>query len=228
MSQLLINQYLGDLDRLRRVSGANRESVVREAFKDLLKAWGRTHELQFIAEHEFITPTKERRYIDGALLHELRVPFGYWEAKDTSDDLDEEIAKKLRRGYPQTNIIFEDSAKAVLIQSGQEVMRCSVDDPALRRLLELFFSYQRPEVADFRKAIAQFKKDLPAVLKALRERIEDAYATNRAFADAARQFLQHAQESINPSVTDADVREMLIQHILTEDIFVRVFGNDDF
>jgi hypothetical protein len=41
MSQLLINQYLGDLDRLRRISGANRESVVREAFKDLLKAWGR-------------------------------------------------------------------------------------------------------------------------------------------------------------------------------------------
>jgi hypothetical protein len=40
MSQLLINQYLADLDRLRRVSGANRESVVREAFKDLLKAWG--------------------------------------------------------------------------------------------------------------------------------------------------------------------------------------------
>ena len=38
MSQLLINHYLADLDRLRRVSGANRESVVREAFKDLLKA----------------------------------------------------------------------------------------------------------------------------------------------------------------------------------------------
>jgi predicted helicase len=228
MSQLLVNQYLGELDRLRRVSGASRESVVREAFKDLLKAWGRMHELQFVAEHEFITPTKERRYIDGALLHELRVPFGYWEAKDTSDDLDEEIAKKFRRGYPQTNIIFEDSTKAILIQGGQEVMRCDVDDPALRRLLELFFAYQRPEIADFRKAITQFKQDLPAVLKALRERIEEAYTTNSIFADAARQFLLHAQKSINPSVTDADVREMLIQHILTEDIFVRVFGNDDF
>jgi hypothetical protein len=34
------------------------------------------------------TLTKERRYLDGALLHELRVPFGYWEAKDTNDDLD--------------------------------------------------------------------------------------------------------------------------------------------
>jgi hypothetical protein len=128
MSHLLINQYLADLNRLRRVSGANRESVVREAFKDLLKAWGRSHDLQFIPEHEFITRTKERRYIDGALLHDLRVPFGYWEAKDTSDNLDDEIAKKFRRGYPQTNIIFEDSAKAVLIQHGHEVMRCAVDD----------------------------------------------------------------------------------------------------
>ena len=60
MSQLLINQYLADLDRLRRVSGANRESVVREAFKDLLKAWGRSRDLQFIPEHEYITPAKER------------------------------------------------------------------------------------------------------------------------------------------------------------------------
>jgi hypothetical protein len=107
MSLLLINQYLADLDRLRRVSGVNRESVVREAFKDLLKAWGRSRDLQFIPEHEYITPTKERRYIDGALLHGLRVPFGYWEAKDTNDDLDVEIAKKFRRGYPQTSIIFE-------------------------------------------------------------------------------------------------------------------------
>lgn len=228
MSHLLINQYLAELDRLRRVSGANRETVVREAFKDLLKAWGRNHELQFIAEHEYITPAKERRYIDGALLHGLRVPFGYWEAKDTSDDLDEEIAKKFARGYPQTNIIFEDSAKAILIQSGQEIMRCNVDDPALHQLLELYFGYQRPEVASFRKAVEQFRKDLPAVLKALRERIEDAYATNNVFADAAKEFLLHAKNSINPSITDADVREMLIQHILTEDIFVRVFGNDDF
>lgn len=229
MSQGLINQYLADLDRLRRVSGVNRESVVREAFKDLLKAWGRSRDLQFIPEHEYITPTKERRYIDGALLHGLRVPFGYWEAKDTNDDLDEEIAKKFRRGYPQTNIIFEDSTRAVLIQHGQEVMRCGVEDVQnLNKLLELFFGYQRPEIADFRKAIEQFKVDLPDVLKELRKRIDEAYAGNQAFANAARTFLKQAQTTINPAVTDADVREMLIQHILTEDIFARVFGESDF
>ena len=229
MSKLLINQYLADLDRLRRVSGASRESVVREAFKDLLKAWGRSLDLQFIPEHEYITRTKERRYIDGALLHALRVPFGYWEAKDSADDLDEEIARKFRRGYPQTNIIFEDSTKAVLIQNGQELIRCSVDDvDGLHKLLDLFFGYQRPEIADFRKAIIQFKTDLPAVLRALRQRVEDASAENQAFADAARDFLNHSRKTINPSITGVDVREMLIQHILTEDIFARVFGNDDF
>ncbi len=41
MSQLLIQQYLNQLAMLRKVSGTRRESVVREAFKDLLKGMGR-------------------------------------------------------------------------------------------------------------------------------------------------------------------------------------------
>jgi len=34
MSQILIQQYLNQLQDLRKVSGTHRESVVREAFKD--------------------------------------------------------------------------------------------------------------------------------------------------------------------------------------------------
>lgn len=44
MSQLLITN-LGELATLKKVSGTHRESVVREAFKYLLKAWGRSLEL---------------------------------------------------------------------------------------------------------------------------------------------------------------------------------------
>lgn len=54
--------------------------------------------------------------------------FGYWEAKDEADDLDAEIAAKFRRGYPQNNIVFEDSAQVVLIQHRAEMMRCDVTD----------------------------------------------------------------------------------------------------
>lgn len=98
MSRLLIQNYLAELSRLRQVSGTHRESVVREAFKDLLKGCARSHDLTFVPEYEIESPSKERRYVDGALLHGLRLPFGYWEAKDEKDDLDAEIELKFRRG----------------------------------------------------------------------------------------------------------------------------------
>lgn len=229
MSQLLIQHYLNDLQSLRRVSGSSRESIVREAFKTLLKNWGKSRDLIFIPEYEYQTLQKTRVYPDGALLHALRVPLGYWEAKDEEDDIDDEIDKKFRKGYPQDNIIFDDSHEAVLIQNKHPVMRCAIDDSAqLQKLLELFFGYERAEIADFRKAVEQFKADLPEVLKALREMIEAAERDNSKFRKASLRFLKHAQDTINPSVTAADVREMLIQHILTEEIFSQVFDDSNF
>lgn len=229
MSQILIQQYLNQLSDLRRVSGTSRETVVREAFKDLLKGMGRAHDLIFVPEYEIETPARQRRLVDGALLHELRVPFGYWEAKDEKDDLDEEIAYKFRRGYPQDNIIFEDSREAVLFQNRQEVMRCPVvDADRLQQLLSLFFAHERREIAEFRKAVAQFKADLPAVLGGLRDMIEQQHAANAEFRAAMARFLRQGKETINPALTEADVREMLIQHILTEEIFAKVFDDADF
>ena len=82
VSKQLINEYRAELDRLRRVSGSRREGVLSEAFKDLLKRWGRSNDLTFTSQHEIITTRGTRIYPDGTLLHALRVPFGYWEAKD--------------------------------------------------------------------------------------------------------------------------------------------------
>lgn len=229
MGKLLIHQYLNDLERLKAASGSVREGVISEAFKDLLKAGARQNDLVFVPQHKLETPSKERRYVDGALLYSLRVPFGYWEAKDEKDDLDAEIELKFRRGYPQDNIIFEDSQTAVLIQNRREVMRCSLRDiPNLEKLLDLFFGYQRPEIAEFRKAVEQLKADLPAVLAALRDMIDAAASDNDTFHAAEAAFLAHAQEAINPSLVTADVREMLIQHVLTEELFTAVFPGTPF
>ncbi len=229
MSRLAITKYLNDLDILKTLSGTRREGVVSEAFKDLLKACARDHNLIFLNQYELPRQDGARRIVDGALVYDVRLAFGYWEAKDEEDDLDAEIAAKFRRGYPRDNIIFEDSRSAVLIQNANEVMRCAVlEVDKLEHLLDLFFSYERPEITQFRKAVAQFQIDLPAVLLALREKIDEAQAGNQPFRRAAAKFLKHAQETINPSVSAEDVREMLIQHILTEEIFAKVFDNDDF
>lgn len=229
MSQILINAYLSELDRIKRISGSLSEQVIREAFKDMLKAWSRQQGLVFLAEHGMASNQKTSIRPDGTILHDLRVPLGYWEAKDTADQLDDEIAKKFRKGYPQDNIIFENSQTAVLIQNRVEVMRCSMTDTKeLERLLNLFFGYERPEIAQFRQAVRQFQTDLPAILEALRERIDTAYKTNAPFKAAADKFLAHAKDTINPTLAEADVREMLIQHILTEEIFTQVFDGGQF
>ena len=54
---------------------------------------------------------------------------GYWEAKDTDDDLDAEISKKIAKGYPLNNTIFEDTRQAVLFQGGVERYRARPDRP---------------------------------------------------------------------------------------------------
>jgi predicted helicase len=229
MSQQLVNRFLTELEQLKKISGTRTENVVSEAFKDLLKSWSRQLNLTFIAQLEYTIARKTPLRPDGTILHDLRVPLGYWEAKDTDDELDREIEKKFAKGYPQDNIIFENSHTAVLIQNGREVMRCPMaEEGSLSNLLKLFFSYERAEIRDFRKAVEQFKTDIPAVLDALREKIDAAYATNKAFKKAADKFLKHAKDTINPAVTEADVREMLIQHILTEEIFDKVFGDSEF
>ncbi|MGQ7792708.1 type ISP restriction/modification enzyme [Faunimonas sp. B44] len=229
MSQLLVNQYLAEIERIRTFSGVSGEQVIRPAFRRLLDNWASSQKLVFLEEYPYQTSQKTSVRPDGTVLHDIRVPLGWWEAKDTADVLDEEIAKKLRRGYPQDNIIFENSETAVLIQNRQEVMRCSMTDTAeLSRLLTLFFGYERPEIAEFRKAVEKFRHDLPAVLGALRARIDTAYSEDRDFKQAADAFLDHARKTINPSVGEADVREMLIQHILTEEIFAHVYDSSDF
>lgn len=45
------------------------------------------------------------------------------------------------------------------------------DTDSLERLLTRFVAFERPEIEGFRTAVEQFKTDLPAVLKALREMI---------------------------------------------------------
>lgn len=229
MSQQLINQYLNEIDRLRKFSGSVTEGVISEAFKDLLKTWARQLNWQFAAQYEFASVQKSRIRPDGTIFHSIGLPFGYWEAKDTADDLDVEIRKKLAKGYPQDNIIFENSHTAVLIQDRQEVFRCSMtDNGALLKLLTLFFTYERAEIREFRKAVEEFKTYLPRVLEALRYRIDTAYGESPAFRAEAQKFLDTCKETINPTLSEADVREMLIQHILTEEIFANVFNEGDF
>ena len=229
MSQKLVAEYRARLAEIRAALANPSESQLREPFKDLLKTRARQRNLVFIAEYPMITRQKKEIKVDGAILHSLRVPLGFWEAKDHKDKLDKEIDAKFRAGYPQSNIIFDDTRHAVLVQNKEEVMRARMDDAeAVVELLDLFFGYETPEIEDFRKAVQQFGHDLPTITKTLNDMIETAATNNAAFRMAEAKFLGHAKDTINPAITLVDVREMLMQHILTEEIFANVFDQADF
>ncbi len=229
MSNYLIEEYQKNVEKVIRYGGTRNETSIRNEFHKLLNEYCKTKNFLLIPELDYKLPNGKTVYPDGTVKDALRLDWGFWESKDTGDDLDAEIQKKLDKGYPTDNILFEDSETTVLIQAGDEVMRISMRDAnALDRLLTRFIEYQRPEVRSFREAIEQFKEDLPDVLEALRAMIEKQAQANADFQQARNEFLKLCKESIHEDVTFDDVREMMIQHILTNEIFSSVFDESHF
>ncbi len=222
-----IERYRAELERLIEYGGADNELNIRPAFQNCLDTYCREHRERLalvpeLAAQGGVVP-------DGTVKDSLRMARGYWEAKDTHDDLDAEIQNKFNLGYPTDNIIFEDSREAVLVQNGDVAMRVDMTRRGeLHRLIRRFLDYELPEIEDFRKAQSQFKDDLPSVLESLRATIEEAERDNAEYQIAAAAFLDLCHQSIGPDVSELDVREMLMQHILTKDIFLRVFEVDEF
>ena len=166
---------------------------------------------------------------DGTLKNALRLDYGYWESKDEKDTIDDEINAKIKKGYPQTNILFEDGSTAVLIQHGETVERVDMfDREKLDKILNQFISYEHPQVTEFNDALKKFQEDLPDIVDALRDMMVKQAKGNQTYVEARDKFLEHCKQDINPDFTVDDVREMMIQHILTEEIFNAVFDETQF
>ena len=222
-----IDSYYEHLRELIEFGGATNEENIRPAFQNCLVAYCGEHSERFVLVPELRSDRSNKP--DGTIRDSLRMTRGLWEAKDTHDDLDREIRNKLGQGYSGDNILFENSRTAVLVQGDQEVLRTDMANAAaLDELIRRFLNYELPEIQEFRDARQQFKTDLPDVLEKLRETIVDAEASNPSYQEGTRIFLELCHQSISPNVTNDNVREMLIQHILTKDIFLRVFGEDQF
>ncbi|KKD39832.1 type ISP restriction/modification enzyme [Limnoraphis robusta] len=229
MSRLLITQYHAEVEKIIRYGGSRKETSIRNAFERLLNEYCKPRSYLLIPELEFKTKFNTTVFPDGTVKDAIRLEHGWWESKDQYDHLDEEIEKKLELGYPDENILFEDSQTAVLIQHSREQLRVSMrDSEALDGLISTFVDYERPEVRDFRSAIAKFKEDIPHIIEALRQIITQQEASNTTFRERRNSFLEVCRQSINPEIEIFDIHEMLIQHILTEDIFTNIFHESQF
>jgi hypothetical protein len=144
----LIREYQRSLAALRG-QGVENELGLRRPFENLLADSARLHGWRFVAEWG-AKAGGHRIRPDGTVFDANSLPRGFWESKDSHDDLDREIDRKIRRGYPLGNTIFEDTRRAVLYQNRNPVMRADLSDARdLADLLFRFYSHTEPEIREF-------------------------------------------------------------------------------
>ncbi len=223
-----IKNYYTELERYAQL-GEKNEGTVRAAFQSLLQHYCGQSDLTLLCEKSQYTPEKRRITPDGEVVDAFGLPHGYWEAKDTHDDLHVEAGKKFAAGYPSKNIVVQSPTHALLYQHGQLLLDVDITEPRnLVHVLETFFAYQEQNIAAWHAAVAEFREIVPELGEKLAALIETEYQSNPHFQKVFADFHQQCQTSINPNLSVAAVEEMLIQHLLTERIFATVFDNRDF
>ncbi|MBP88720.1 MAG: hypothetical protein CMJ64_18740 [Planctomycetaceae bacterium] len=219
--------YYAALDAYTR-QDVEHEGAVSSAFQNLLDQCGHKIGWTLIPQQSLAVKGGTIRP-DGTLQDDYYMKRGFWEAKDTRDDLETEIQKKINKGYPLTNIIFEDTRHAHLYQNNEQVMVADLTDPrSLCDLLNAFFAWIEPAHKDFNKAIEEFKERVPDLACGLVEKIQEAHKSNQYFIEAFDHFLELCRRSLNPNLSVEAVDEMLVQHLLTERLIRTIFDAGDF
>ena len=217
--------YYSDLGAIT-AQGALHEQATRFAFSKLLDSVAKPRGWTVLLEQKLDGSLSRP---DATLQDEFKIPRGYWEAKDTGDDLDAEIQKKIQRKYPLINTIFEDTRRAVLYQNGKVVLDANIQEPAqLADLLGRFLSHTDEQIEEFHKAVAQFKEDIPNLAGGLKTIIDGARTSDPSFAEAFEAFHTLCKEALNPAIKADTIEEMLVQHLLTERLFRTVLGQSEF
>ena len=223
-----IKNYYAELDAYTKI-GAEHEGAVRTAFQSLLQHYCRQLHLILVCEKTRHTKQNRRIRLDGEVVDAFGLPHGHWEAKDTQDTLPTEAQKKSEAGYPFKNIIIQSPTHALLYQNGTLCLDVDVSEPEnLIHLLDTFFGYQEENIADWYAAVEEFKEKVPVLGRGVASLIQSELRDNARFRAAFENFHQQCKASIDANLAEAQVEEMLIQHLLTERIFATVFKNRDF
>ena len=129
------------------------EGAVSVAFQTLLTEVGRRYHWTLIPQLQGSHRGNSIRP-DGTLKDPMSLVRGHWEAKDTQDNLDAEISKKIKKGYPLGNIIFEDTRRAILYQNKTQVMNIDLRNPEqLARVLVRLTGMDRRVAASRMEAV---------------------------------------------------------------------------
>lgn len=211
-----------------RLSGMDNEQNIREYFYELLRNYANNQNLKIEREVKKHVSGNKIIYPDARIKKENMV-IGWIENKDAKDDLRKEIKNKIIKKYPLDNIIFENSKELVLFQDGKEVNRINMEDAEeLDKVLRKFVSF-RPEIyKEFQDAFYNLKRILPDLAEDLRIFFKEEKKINKQYKDNLKEFTEMCQKSINMNISEDLSIEIIIQHMLTRNIFIMLFRDESF
>ena len=82
--------------------------------------------------------------------------------------------------------------------------------------------------SDYRDALGRFGENLSGIIDRTQKTVDEAIRGNAAYKAAAKKLLGMFRETISYAITLSDIRDMLVQHILTYHIFSMVYDVEAF
>lgn len=224
-----VKAYYDTLNQFGQLS-IDHEGAVRCAFQTLLAKCGQKTQPKLTLVPEYrIERARSSVIVDGAMVDLYHLPHGYWEAKDEQDDLGREVERKLDKGYPRDNIIFQAPERAIVYQAGSRILDVDIARPEpLVEVVNTFFDYKAPHIQEWEDAVRDFSERIPELAGAVKKTIDEERKRSPAFVRSFEDFYSLCRQAINPNLSEEAVERMLVQHLLTERIFRKIFNNPDF
>ena len=223
-----INNLAPRVKKIR--SENNQEESLKPVFTELLNRCGEhTSNLRVISEQKLMNNKKP----DATIKNNFKV-HGHWEAKSPDKNLKLEKKILIKKGYPFDNLILENSVSCILFQNNKEKIKIENNmwegnKKAFSELLALFFSYETEDEKKFKKHKQYlFKKDILKNLILDIHKDVKKLQDNQKYLKKINKLVLECQKFINRNFKKEDAELWLIQHIMTEQIFLKVFDEQQY
>ena len=127
---------------------------------------------------------------------------------------------------PRHVVIEDDAAKRWSIDGFVGLIRVRGGDDSLA--IDGRVQSAMDAFSDYRDALGRFGENLGGIINNTRKTVDMAIRGNAAYKAAAKKLLGMFRETISDAITLSDIRDMLVQHILTHRIFSMVYDVEAF
>ena len=127
---------------------------------------------------------------------------------------------------PRHVVIEDGAAKRWSIDGFMKLIRVRGGDDSLA--IDGRVQSAMDAFSDYRDALGRFGENLGGIIENTQKAVDGAIRGNSAYKAAAKRLLGMFRETISDAITLSDIRDMLVQHILTYRIFSMVYDVEAF